>query len=203
MKSIEEIATEIVTREGGYVNDPDDPGGITKHGVTIGTMRRLGMDLTDDSKVDAMDVKALSKAQATKIFVRHYFEAPGIAQLPQILHATIFDMYVNSGRNSVKLIQRLASRMGFPTDDDGIIGPVTIAAVNAATRAAPDHIKDAYGIARRNYYYAIADIRPASRKYATTRKGRKGGWILRAESFVAPKYHLTIAQHLERVAKWG
>ena len=40
MKSVDEIAAEIVAREGGYVNDPDDPGGATKYGVTIGTMQR-------------------------------------------------------------------------------------------------------------------------------------------------------------------
>ena len=44
--SVRQIADEIVAREGGYVNDPDDPGGATKHGVTIHTMRRLGLDLT-------------------------------------------------------------------------------------------------------------------------------------------------------------
>ena len=42
MQSVSEIAKEIVAREGGFVNDPDDPGGATKYGVTIHTMRRLG-----------------------------------------------------------------------------------------------------------------------------------------------------------------
>ena len=51
MKSVDEIATEIVAREGGYVNDPDDPGGATKYGVTIGTMKRLGLDLNRDGRV--------------------------------------------------------------------------------------------------------------------------------------------------------
>ena len=41
MHSVESIAAEIVRREGGYVNDPDDPGGATNHGVTLGTMRQL------------------------------------------------------------------------------------------------------------------------------------------------------------------
>ena len=44
MQNIRDIAAEIVIREGGYVNDPDDPGGATNHGVTIGTLRRLGID---------------------------------------------------------------------------------------------------------------------------------------------------------------
>ena len=57
MHSVESIAAEIVRREGGYVNDPDDPGGATNHGVTIHTMRKLGIDLTRDGKVDAADVR--------------------------------------------------------------------------------------------------------------------------------------------------
>ena len=39
-KSVRDLAEEIVAREGGYVNDPDDPGGATNFGVTIHTMRR-------------------------------------------------------------------------------------------------------------------------------------------------------------------
>jgi hypothetical protein len=46
MQSVHQIASEILDREGGFVNDPDDPGGATNFGVTIHTMRRLGLDLT-------------------------------------------------------------------------------------------------------------------------------------------------------------
>lgn len=51
MQSIDEIADEIARREGGYVNDVDDPGGATKYGVTIHAMRRLGLDLNRDGRV--------------------------------------------------------------------------------------------------------------------------------------------------------
>ena len=60
MPSVREIAEEIVAREGGYVNDPDDPGGATNHGVTIHTLRRLGLDLTGDGVVDPADVRRLA-----------------------------------------------------------------------------------------------------------------------------------------------
>ena len=69
MKTVEQIATEIVAREGGYVNDPDDPGGATNYGVTIGTMRRLGRDLNGDGRVDTADVRALTRPQAVAIYV--------------------------------------------------------------------------------------------------------------------------------------
>ncbi|WP_418593822.1 holin-associated N-acetylmuramidase [Ponticoccus sp. (in: a-proteobacteria)] len=200
---VRQLAGQIVAREGGYVNDPDDPGGATKHGVTIHTMRRLGLDLDGDGDVDAEDVKRLGHGQAVEIFLTHYFLRPRIAELPEALHATVFDMYVNAGTNAVKILQRLLNQMAERVAVDGVIGPQTIGAAARAHAKAPDHLADAYGIARRNYYFALADQRPASRKYARSRAGGKGGWIRRAEEFIAPRYHLTEAQFQARVAAWG
>ncbi|NHB76828.1 holin-associated N-acetylmuramidase [Rhodobacter calidifons] len=203
MPNVRQIAEEIVAREGGFVNDPDDPGRATNHGVTIGTLRRLGIDVNRDSRIDVADVKALTRAQAVEIYLEHYYRRPGIAALPEVVQASVFDMYVNAGANAVKILQRLLTDMGFPCDPDGVIGPQTIRAAQMAWEAAPAHLADAYGIARRNYYYALADSRPASRKFARRKDGGKGGWITRAEEFISPKYHLTEAQHRARVAAWG
>jgi len=202
MRDVQSRAEEIVAREGGFVNDPDDPGGATNFGVTIGTMRRLGLDLTGDGQVSEADVRALSREQAVAIFLEHYYRRPGIAALPEVLQPSVFDMYVNAGGNAVRILQRLLGEMGHDLAVDGVLGPQTIRAAQAAFAAAPDHLADAYGIARRSYYYALADRRPASRKYARRRDGGKGGWILRAEEFIAPRYHLTEAEHRERTAAW-
>lgn len=202
MRSVEAIADEIIDREGGYVNDPADPGGATKYGVTIHTMRRLGLDLDGDGRVTVSDVRRITKRTARKIFVDHYYHRPRIAALPEPLQATVFDMYVNAGSNAVKILQRLLNSMGQSLSVDGAIGPKTIAAAEASAELAPDHIRDAYGIERRNYYYRLADRRPASRKFARRRDGGKGGWIRRAEEFISAKYHLTDAQHRERTARW-
>ena len=202
MISVRKIATDIVAREGGFVNDPDDPGGATKFGVTLGTMRGLGFDLTSDGRIDVSDVKALSKEQATDIFVEHYFEKPRIAALPAALQASVFDMYVNAGSNAVRILQRLLNDMGQNLAVDGMLGPKSIGAAQEAYRNAPDHLADAYGIARRNYYFRLADRRPASRKFARTRAGKKGGWIKRAEEFISSRYHLTDQEFQKRVAAW-
>jgi len=93
-------------------------------------------------------------------------------------------------------------KMGFDVAVDGVVGPRTIAATARASGVAPDHIVDAYGIERRNYYFALADRRPASRKYARSRKGGKGGWISRAETFIAARYHLSAEAFQQRVAAW-
>ncbi len=202
MQSVSRIAEEIVAREGGYVNDADDPGGATNFGVTLHTMRRLGLDLNRDGAIDVADVRALTRDRAVEIFIDHYYHRPRIMHLPESLRASVFDMYVNAGANAVKILQRLLREMGQRVEVDGMIGPQTAAAGERAAQAAPDHIADAYGIARRNYYLHLGDARPASRKFARTRAGGKGGWIRRAEEFVSPRFHLTDAQFSERVAAW-
>ena len=203
MQDVRTIAEEIVRREGGYVNDPDDPGGATNFGVTIHTMRRLGLDLDQDGAITPEDVRRLTRAQAVDIFIEHYFHRPRIDDLPGPIQPSVFDMYVNAGANAVRLLQRLLNDMRLPVSVDGVIGPQTIAAAHEAQAAAPNHFADAYGIARRNYYYALADRRPASRKYARRLDGGKGGWILRAEEFISARYHLTDDQHRERTRTWG
>ena len=123
--------------------------------------------------------------------------------LPGPIQASVFDMYVNAGANAVKILQRLLNDMGQNVAVDGALGPQTHEAARIAYGVAPHHLADAYGIARRNYYYALADRRPASRKYAKRRDGGKGGWITRAEEFISKRYHLSEAEHRKRVAAWA
>ena len=124
MRTITDIARDIVAREGGYVNDPDDPGGATKYGVTIHTMRRLGLDLNGDGQIDRSDVQVLTRAHAVSILVEHYFRKPQNDQLPPPLQASVFDMYVNAGAQAVKILQRLLCEMRIEVVVDGIIGPL-------------------------------------------------------------------------------
>ncbi|MGK7753787.1 holin-associated N-acetylmuramidase [Roseovarius sp. C03] len=200
---VRDITNEILASEGGFVNDPDDPGGATNYGVTIGTMRRLGLDLDGDGDVDVRDVRILSRDKAAEIFERDYFHKAKIPMLPEVLQASVYDMNVNAGSNAVKILQRLLRELDEPVGVDGAIGPQTAGAAHRAADRVGDVIADAYGIARRNYYYRLGDSRPRLRKFARRRDGGKGGWILRAEKFVSPEYHLSAAEHARRVAKWG
>ncbi|MCV2886916.1 holin-associated N-acetylmuramidase [Ruegeria aquimaris] len=202
MQTVRQIAQEIVAREGGFVNDPDDPGGATNFGVTIHTMRRLGLDVTGDGAVDVADVRGLSREQAVEIFLTHYYARPRIGDMPEAVQASLFDMYVNAGGNAVKILQRLLRDMGYDVAVDGAIGPQTLRAAQDAAVPRPEALRDAYGVARRNYYFRLADRRPASRKYARSRKGGKGGWIIRAEEFISPTYHMSEAEFQRRVSGW-
>ena len=150
MHSVESIAAEIVRREGGFVNDPDDPGGATKHGVTIHTMK--GLEGRPDRRRprrrrrrEGADPGAGRRDLRPPLLPRAALDL-----LPEPLQASVFDMQVNAGANAVQILQRLMAAFGLPLKDDGVIGPVTARTVARAMDAAPDHLVDAYGIARRN-----------------------------------------------------
>ncbi|KUJ86235.1 peptidoglycan-binding protein [Ruegeria marisrubri] len=203
MLTARQIAEEIVSREGGFVNDPDDPGGATKHGVTLGTLRRLGLDLTEDGEIGLEDVHAVTCAQAVEIFLTHYYRRPRIHEVREELRASLFDMYVNAGSHAVRILQRLLREMGQSVAVDGVIGPRTLRAVNEVAEPDPVLLRDAYGVARRNYYFRLADTRPGLRKFVRSRRGGKGGWIRRAEEFMSPRYRLSETEFQKRIAGWG
>lgn len=202
MPNVHDIALDIISREGGFVNDPADPGGATNHGVTLGTLKALARDVTGDGRVGVGDVRALTCDDAVEIFLSQYFDRPGLSRLPEALQPAVFDMYVNAGMMAVKLLQRVLRTAGHGLRDDGTIGPATLTAARAEAAKGVQALVDRYGVARREFYYGLADARPASRKYACRRDGGKGGWITRAESFISPDLRLTDAQHRARVAHW-
>ena len=102
-------------------------------------------------------------------------------------------------RRAIILLERLLRDMGFDVAVDGVIGPITAQAASSRNERA---LIDAYAIARRNFYYSLGERRPSLRKFARKRDGGKGGWITRAETFLSPKYHLSAAEHHERVKSW-
>ena len=202
MQTIEHITAAIISREGGYVNDPDDPGGPTKYGVTLATAQQHSLDKDGDGRVTAEDVKRLTTTDAEHIFIHSYFRKPKIDKLPKALHATVFDMQVNAGANAIKILQRLLGEFDQTVSVDGALGPQSIGATKATYKSAGLLFVDAYGIARRNYYLALGDAKPGLRKFARTRAGGKGGWIIRAEEFISLRFHLSEADFQKRVAQW-
>lgn len=85
--------------EGGFVNDPDDPGGATNYGITINTAIDNGMDLNGDGKVDVEDIKAMTPIAAMEVYKNKYWDAVGANDLPWDIGIVAFDTAVNCGVN--------------------------------------------------------------------------------------------------------
>ena len=109
--------------EGGYVNNPKDPGGATKYGITHKTLAaHRGV-----RSVSPGDVKVLTKQEATEIYRRSYWTQSGGDLLPVGIDFMAFDYGVNSGpAQAVKSLQRVVG-----VTADGIVGGQTVAAVKA------------------------------------------------------------------------
>ena len=84
------------------------------------------------------------------------------------------------------MLQRLLRDMGFDVAVDGVIGPITARAAQAASSRNERALIDAYAIARRNFYYSLGERRPSLRKFARKRDGGKGGWITREKHSCRP-----------------
>lgn len=136
MPRADEYMPRILKHEGGFVNHPADPGGATNRGVTIGTLRKLGIDKDGDGDSDLADLKALTEADAAKVFKRFYADAVQADLLPRGVDYAVTDFAVNSG--PVRAAQHLQRALGV--EADGHIGPKTIA---AAAKADPAKVIEA------------------------------------------------------------
>lgn len=115
----------ILKHEGGYVNHPADPGGATNRGITIGTLSNwLGRPATKQ------EVRDLTAETAAAIYhARYWLPVRGDALGPG-LDLAVFDYAVNSGPQ--RAVRDLQAVLGVA--QDGVIGPVTLAAVSARRR---------------------------------------------------------------------
>ncbi len=175
MASFDAFFPTLLKYEGGFVDDPDDPGGTTNKGITMATFQRcaqkyLGIDPTLEN------LKALSDAQAGKIYKPLYWDRIHGDEIKlQELASIVFDFQVNAGDSASKLLQHVLNELGAqpPLDVDGEIGPGTMAALNLADQKA---VYRHYKQGRIDYYQDLVAKRPALGKFLR-------GWLNRVESF--------------------
>lgn len=97
--------------EGGYVNDPRDPGGETKFGISKRSYPKE-------------DIKNLTRDRAIEIYKRDFWDSNRCDELPPKLAIAMFDAAVNQGAGAARpLLQRTLG-----VNADGIIGPITLKA---------------------------------------------------------------------------
>lgn len=132
MAKIQPLAAFILSFEGGFVNDPKDRGGATNKGVTIATWRAQGYDKDGDGDIDVADLKLISDADATRILRNNYWNRYRADEIKcQAIANMVVDWLWSSGKPAITLVQEL---LGVKAD--GIVGPKTIAAINAQPAAA-------------------------------------------------------------------
>jgi lysozyme family protein len=161
----EDVITEVLRREGGYVNHASDRGGPTNYGITLKTLAAWR-----GQPVTAEDVLALTEAEARDIYRREYIERPGLDQIADpLLRGLLVDYAVHSGpRRAIEELQRVAG-----VTVDGKIGPQTLSAV--AVKGAESLRR---GVLRaRGRYLARLLSDPSQRVFA-------GGWLNRLMEFV-------------------
>jgi lysozyme family protein len=165
----------LLQHEGGFVNDPADPGGATNKGITIATfqacaMRLLGIAPTLDA------LKAITDQQAGVIYKELYWNHICGDQISlQALANIVCDFQVNAGSRSSKLLQQVINELGAapPLVIDGIIGASSLAALQLIDQ------RDAYARFKQHvidYYRALAAQRPELKKFLR-------GWLNRIGSF--------------------
>lgn len=165
----------LLRHEGGFVDDPVDPGGATNKGVTLGTFKQCAQRLLGVAPtLDAL--KALTDDQAGVIYKALYWDPiQGDRIGLQPLADIVFDFQVNAGNRSAKLLQQVLNDLGAkpPLAVDGAIGKGTLAALQACDqKAAYARFKQG----RIDYYRNLAEQRPALRKFLK-------GWLNRVASF--------------------
>jgi len=101
----------ILNHEGGYVNDPNDPGGETNFGIS----KKSYPDL---------DIKNLTREGAVAIYRRDYWDKLQLEEMPEPIRLLVFDSAVNQGKT--RAIKFLQAALGVIPD--GFLGLQTFTA---------------------------------------------------------------------------
>lgn len=120
-----DVIDELIIREGGFVDNPDDRGGPTKHGIT---QARLSDWRGRPVSVD--EVRELSWDEARSIYLKMYATGLALIQHHEDLYRFVLDVSVLSGPGTAgRLVQSTLNDMYANIPVDGVIGPKTAAAI--------------------------------------------------------------------------
>ncbi len=162
----ETALAHVLEMEGGYDDDPADPGGPTNRGITLADLARIrGITVATNTR-DALlrDLKQISAEEVRRIYLDLYWRPSLAGRLPPPLALMHFDAAVNHGVGTAA--RMLQEALGVPID--GEIGPETLAAAGASGTAAA---LSRYAEIRRRKYRSLATF---------ARFGR--GWLNRVDA---------------------
>lgn len=148
--------------EGGYSDDPHDPGGETNFGIS-------------KRSYPNEDIANMTRERAIAIYHRDFWEKPAINTLPNVVAGKVFDLAVNLGaRAAIRLLQRALNHEGATPllATDGVIGPATR---TSAEQLAGTPILNRLRAEAANHYVNLATVNPTLRRYLR-------GWLRRASA---------------------
>ncbi|MBQ3565328.1 MAG: peptidoglycan-binding protein [Alphaproteobacteria bacterium] len=157
-KKFERAFKYTITNEGVYANDPSDSGGETKYGISKRSYPNL-------------DIKHLTLEEAKKIYFCDYWLKGKFEQISdKNIAIQLFDLSVNLGiRPATIVLQRALRSVGINVQEDGLLGPVTLSAMNNAD---PNALLAAIKSEAAGYYRLIAAKNPQQQKFLK-------GWLNR------------------------
>jgi lysozyme family protein len=165
----------MIAHEGGYVNDPDDPGGETYKGVARKIFSKWnGWTTVDMLKRQPGFPSNLDKDAELQESVSDFYRVTFWDQMKgdqitdQAVATSIFDFGVNAGMGTSASLAQMV--VGAKTD--GVIGPKSVTSLNAFNN---EHFLAAFTVAKIARYVNIVKKRPTSQKYFY-------GWVLRSLS---------------------
>jgi lysozyme family protein len=133
----------MLQSEGGYVNHPSDPGGMTNLGVT----KRVWEEWVGRES-NEKEMRSLTTEMVAPLYKRKFWDACKCDDLPTGVDYLVFDFAVNAGPGrSAKILQ---TAVGVPAD--GGIGPVTLAAVKAQD---PVELIEKFSDAKESFYRSL------------------------------------------------
>lgn len=143
--------------EGGYCDDPDDPGGETNKGITMDTFCHCSHDLLGIEPTSE-NLKCLSDAHAGIIYKQRYWDKIRGDQIElQELANIVCDFFVNAGTHATVLLQRILNSKGANLVEDGIIGPASLQALSQVPQI---EVYRDYKQGRMAYYQKLAQKYP-------------------------------------------
>ncbi|MBF0497700.1 MAG: hypothetical protein HQK58_14180 [Deltaproteobacteria bacterium] len=172
MSVFDRILPKTLEWEGGskFTEDPADPGGATRYGISLRFLRGLGQagDIDHDGDVDAGDIRALTEDQASEFYRREFWDKCLCDELPDQVAMAVFDTAVNLGvPRAVKMLQSEANAvlLNNPLVVDGRMGKNTVDGVlDAVNLEGSDKLTLGYLNRRLRFYFALAKA-PARAKY--------------------------------------
>lgn len=156
----------VLHHEGGFVNHPRDPGGMTNLGVT----RRVWEEWTGRPSSEE-EMRSLTPEMVTPLYHARYWRVINADRLPPGVDLVTFDFGVNAGpHRGARFLQRIVG-----TSQDGLIGPMTISTVEqfAASHGTRELVR-IYSEDRREYYRSLSTFDAFGR-----------GWLRRTDEVEA------------------